>query len=154
MFVQLNLYLFLSFASFFWLSWLGPFCFIAPKHFSIIWLSNLSILSIPDEGYFRNVSCALNLISMLFFFFVYCLTTFVLTWMCLMSYFISNNMPFPISLKHTSVEVALNSPPLWEAIDRYWRCINDSLSSTSHLILMVFLNTTELSLIDPKSLDK
>jgi len=32
------------------------FDFIAQKHFYIIWLSNLSILSIPDEGYFRNVS--------------------------------------------------------------------------------------------------
>ena len=29
----------------------------------IIWLSNQSILSIPDEGYSRNTSCALNLIS-------------------------------------------------------------------------------------------
>jgi len=27
------------------------------------WLSNLSILSVPDEGYSRNVSCALNLMS-------------------------------------------------------------------------------------------
>ena len=29
----------------------------------IIWLSNLSTLSVPDEGNSRNVSCALNLIS-------------------------------------------------------------------------------------------
>jgi len=30
----------------------------------IIWLfSNLSIVSIPDEGYSRNVLCTLNLIS-------------------------------------------------------------------------------------------
>jgi hypothetical protein len=29
----------------------------------IIGLSNISILSIPDDGYSRNVSCALNLIS-------------------------------------------------------------------------------------------
>lgn len=68
--------------------------------------------------------------------------------------FVSKHTICSFSLKHTSVEVALNSPPLCEAIDRYWRCINDSLSSTSHLILMVFLNTTELSLIDPKFLDK
>jgi hypothetical protein len=27
------------------------------------WLSNLSILSVPDADYSRNVSCALNLIS-------------------------------------------------------------------------------------------
>jgi hypothetical protein len=31
------------------------FGFLAPKHFKIIWLSNLSILSVPDEGYSRNV---------------------------------------------------------------------------------------------------
>ena len=30
----------------------------------IIWLSNLSILSVPDEGYSRNALCALNLKSM------------------------------------------------------------------------------------------
>jgi hypothetical protein len=29
----------------------------------LIWLSNLSILRVPDEGYFRNTSCTLNLIS-------------------------------------------------------------------------------------------
>ena len=29
----------------------------------IIWLSNLSILSVPHESYSRNVSCALILIS-------------------------------------------------------------------------------------------
>jgi hypothetical protein len=29
----------------------------------IIWLSNLSILSVPDKGYSRNVSCTLNLTS-------------------------------------------------------------------------------------------
>jgi len=29
----------------------------------INWVSNLSILSVPDEGYSRNASCALNLIS-------------------------------------------------------------------------------------------
>jgi hypothetical protein len=27
------------------------------------WLSNISILSVPDEGYSRHASCALNLIS-------------------------------------------------------------------------------------------
>ena len=31
-------------------------------HNYIIWLSNLSTLSVPDEGYSRNASCALNLI--------------------------------------------------------------------------------------------
>ena len=33
----------------------------------IIWLFNLSILRVPDEGYSKNVSCALNLISTLLF---------------------------------------------------------------------------------------
>ena len=37
--------------------------FIAPKHLPIICLSNLSILNVPDEGYSRNASCALNVIS-------------------------------------------------------------------------------------------
>ena len=35
--------------------------FIAPKTLNY-WLSDLSILSVPDEGYSRNASCALNLI--------------------------------------------------------------------------------------------
>ena len=39
---------------------LRPFGFIAPKHFKIIWLSNLSNLSVPDEGFARNALCALN----------------------------------------------------------------------------------------------
>jgi len=28
----------------------------------IIWLADLPILNVPDEGYYRNWSCALNLI--------------------------------------------------------------------------------------------
>ena len=44
---------------------LDDFSFIAPKHFIFIWLSNLSTLSVPDEGYSRNASCPLNLISTL-----------------------------------------------------------------------------------------
>jgi len=32
-------------------------------YIDIIWLSNLSILSVPDEGYSRKMFCALNLIS-------------------------------------------------------------------------------------------
>ena len=32
-----------------------------------IWLSNLSTLSVPDEGYYRNVSCELYLISTFLF---------------------------------------------------------------------------------------
>jgi hypothetical protein len=33
---------------------------LLPK-FQIIWLFNLSILSVPNEGSSRNASCALNL---------------------------------------------------------------------------------------------
>ena len=36
----------------------------------IIWFSNILTWSIPDEGYSRNVSCTLNLISKGFFFYV------------------------------------------------------------------------------------
>ena len=37
--------------------------FIASKHFLIICLSNISTLSVPGEGCYRNSSCAVNLIS-------------------------------------------------------------------------------------------
>ena len=43
-----------------------PFGFLAPKGFKIIWLSNILDLSVPDEGYCRNASCALHLIAMLY----------------------------------------------------------------------------------------
>jgi hypothetical protein len=33
---------------------LRSFGFLAPKHFKIIWLSNILALSIYNEGYFRN----------------------------------------------------------------------------------------------------
>jgi hypothetical protein len=46
----------------FWLSGLSPLVLLLPKRL-ITWLSNLSILSVPDEGYSRNACCALNLIS-------------------------------------------------------------------------------------------
>ena len=39
-----------------------PFGFSAPTDFKIIWLSNILALGVPDEGYSRNVPCALNLI--------------------------------------------------------------------------------------------
>ena len=42
-----------------------PFGIIAPT--TGIWLSNISMLSVPDEGYSRNASCALNLISTFLF---------------------------------------------------------------------------------------
>ena len=38
-----------------------PFGFLAPKTL-IIWLSNLSILSVPDRGNSRNASPAVNFI--------------------------------------------------------------------------------------------
>ena len=34
--------------------------FSLSQSFKIIWLSNLLIFSIPDEGYSRNASCTLN----------------------------------------------------------------------------------------------
>ena len=40
-----------------------PFGLLAPKTFYAIWLSNLSILSVPNEGYSTNALCRLNLIS-------------------------------------------------------------------------------------------
>ena len=51
-----------------------PFGFIALKHFKLIWLSNISILSVLDEVYSRNMSYVLNVI---FTFFLLVLTTFV-----------------------------------------------------------------------------
>ena len=44
-----------------------PFGLFAPKIFEIIWFSNLLTLSIPNEGYSRNVSCTLNWMSMLLY---------------------------------------------------------------------------------------
>jgi hypothetical protein len=46
----------------FWLFSL-VFGFLAPKDFCIIWLSYIVALSIRDEGYSKNSSCALGLIS-------------------------------------------------------------------------------------------
>ena len=46
-----------------WLSRLGHLVLLLPELW-IIWLSNLLILSVPDEVYSRNVSCAINVISM------------------------------------------------------------------------------------------
>ena len=40
---------------------------IAHKHFKMIWLYNSSILSVLDEGYPRNASCALNFILIFLF---------------------------------------------------------------------------------------
>jgi hypothetical protein len=37
-----------------------PFGFLAPKDFKIILVSNILSLGVPDEGYSRNTSCALN----------------------------------------------------------------------------------------------
>jgi hypothetical protein len=36
------------------------FSFIAPNDYKIIWLSNLSTLGVPDEGYTRHVSVMSN----------------------------------------------------------------------------------------------
>jgi hypothetical protein len=45
----------------FWL--VVPFGYVALKYIKIIWLSNLSILGVPHEGYSKNASYGLNLIS-------------------------------------------------------------------------------------------
>lgn len=45
--------------------------FTLPKYLKIIWLFNLFLtLSITDEGYSRNMSCTLNLIHCIYFFFI------------------------------------------------------------------------------------
>ena len=51
-----------------------PFGFIALKYFKLIWLSNLSTLSVLDEVYSRIMSYALNFI---FTYLLLVLTTFV-----------------------------------------------------------------------------
>jgi hypothetical protein len=38
--------------------YIGPLVLLLPK-ILIIWLSNLLILSVPDEGYSRNMSCTI-----------------------------------------------------------------------------------------------
>jgi hypothetical protein len=50
----------------YWRYCLGPLVYLLPKH-KIIWFSNLSTLSVPDEGCSKNTSCALNLISTFLF---------------------------------------------------------------------------------------
>ena len=68
--VPSNLYLWIVLAVY-----LGCAFYSVPSNcfFLIIWLSNLSTLSVPDEGYSRNESCALILISIN----VFISTTFV-----------------------------------------------------------------------------
>jgi hypothetical protein len=39
-----------------WLCWLGSLVLLPRKH---IWFSNLSMLSVPDEGYSRNLPCTI-----------------------------------------------------------------------------------------------
>ena len=53
----------------FWISCLGCFGFIAPIYCSIVLNSSISTLSVhvPDEGYSRNVSYTLTLISTFLF---------------------------------------------------------------------------------------
>ena len=50
--------------------WIIIFC----KNFPwtvIVWLPNLPVISVPDDGYSRNTSCAFNLISTFFYFSTY-----------------------------------------------------------------------------------
>ena len=49
------------------ISCLGPLVLLLPKVL-IIWFSNLSIMSLPDEGYARNTPCTLDLISPSFYY--------------------------------------------------------------------------------------
>ena len=44
----------------------SQFDWLTSLDFKVTWLSNLSLLSVPDEGYSRNASCALNLRSTVF----------------------------------------------------------------------------------------
>ena len=58
-------------------------------------LSNISILSVPDEGYSRNVSWALNLISTFFFDCPFsCYQTF--TWSCVTTHIIIVDIYFDL----------------------------------------------------------
>jgi len=75
MLISKALILFRDFSRF-WLSCLGPLVLFFPK-LQIIWLSNLSNLSVPDEGYSRNKSCALNLISAFLFLVTFSFIDFV-----------------------------------------------------------------------------
>ena len=49
------------------LSCLGPFGLLATKNFGIIWISNLLTMSIPEEGYSRNMSYAINQMPTFYF---------------------------------------------------------------------------------------
>jgi hypothetical protein len=51
----------------FWLSCLCPLV----SYLHIICLSNISILSVPEEGYSRNAPCGVNLISAFLFLYTY-----------------------------------------------------------------------------------
>ena len=54
----------------------------------IIWLSNLLILSVSDEGYSRNMSCALHLISTGFFYYYFTFQTWL--WVYLIEVYFRN----------------------------------------------------------------
>ena len=45
----------------------GPFGLLAPKDFKFAWISNLLTQNVPNYGYSRNVSCALNFISTFYY---------------------------------------------------------------------------------------
>jgi len=58
-----------------------PFGFLAPKDLYIIWFLDSLVSSVPDEGYSRNSSFVLNLISSLFVIYI-----------CISSQFYFNNL--------------------------------------------------------------
>ena len=90
------------------LSCLGPLVLLILKLY-IIWLSNILALSVPDEGYSRNASCALNLIfTYLLVLFTNCLPRWltdyswymkaVIVYMTSVMYWLHNNRSVDIQL--------------------------------------------------------
>ena len=69
----------------------AAFGLIAPKIFRIIWLSNISTLSVPYEVYSRTASCTLNLIAR--FFCLYISTRRIL-YNCLLRKFTHSQLQF------------------------------------------------------------
>ena len=49
-----------------------PFSFPVAKDFQTVWLSNIVVLSVPDDGYSTDESCVLHLISTFFLCFYHC----------------------------------------------------------------------------------
>jgi hypothetical protein len=65
--------------------WYMDYVHVGPKN-KIIWLSNLSILSVADEDYPRNVSCPLHYIST-FLILLRSYERYAPTYMCVLTYY-------------------------------------------------------------------